>query len=182
MKKKDITIRITLSSLLIAIAYILPFFTGNIPQIGSMLCPMHLPIIICGFLCGWKYGLIAGIVTPLLRSLTIGMPNIYPSAITMALELGCYGFVSGIIFNVFKRNNKITILTIYITLISSLLMGRIVWGLGNYTLTLIDQTFNFNFNIFLAGAFINAYPGIILQLILIPPFILLFNKLDMIKK
>ena len=105
MKKKDITIRITLSSLLIAIAYILPFFTGNIPQIGSMLCPMHLPIIICGFLCGWKYGLIAGIVTPLLRSLTIGMPNIYPSAITMALELGCYGFVSGIIFNIFKRNN-----------------------------------------------------------------------------
>lgn len=182
MKNKDITIRITLSSLLIATAYILPFFTGNIPHIGSMLCPMHLPVIICGFLCGWKYGLITGIITPLFRSLTIGMPNIYPTAITMALELGCYGCISGIIFNIFKKTNKINILTIYVTLIITLILGRIVWGLSNFTLTLIDHTFSFSFKLFLAGAFINAYPGIILQLILIPPFIVLFHKLNMIKK
>lgn len=182
MKKKDITIKITISSLLIALAYILPFFTGNIPQIGNMLCPMHIPVLICGFICGWKYGLAVGIISPLLRSLTLGMPGIYPTAVTMAIELGCYGFISGIIFDIFKRNNKINILTIYITLISALIIGRIAWGFANYTLTLIDQTFNFSFEIFLAGAFINAYPGIIIQLLLIPPFILLFNKLDMLKK
>jgi thiamine transporter ThiT len=182
MKKKNITIKITLTSLFIALAYILPFFTGNIPQIGSMLCPMHLPIIICGFLCGWKYGLLAGIVTPILRSLTIGMPNIYPTAITMALELGCYGFISGFIFSIFKKHNKINILTIYISLITALILGRVIWGLSNYILTLIDHTFDFSFKLFLAGAFINAYPGIVLQLILIPPFIILFTKLDILKK
>ena len=96
MKNKEIY-SITLSSVFLAIAYVLPFLTGQVPQIGSMLCPMHLPVILCGLICGWKYGLIVGLISPLLRSLTLGMPPLFPTAIAMSVELAAYGFISGFV-------------------------------------------------------------------------------------
>lgn len=36
----------------LALCLVLPFLTGQIPQIGSALCPMHIPVLLAGFLCG----------------------------------------------------------------------------------------------------------------------------------
>ena len=97
MKKRKSLIKMTLAALFLALAYVLPFLTGQIAEIGSMLCPMHLPVLICGFVCGWPWGLAVGFIAPLLRSLTLGMPPLFPTAISMALELAAYGVTAGLI-------------------------------------------------------------------------------------
>ena len=59
MKQKTSKQRIydlILAALCMALGIVLPFFTGQIPQIGGMLLPMHLPVLLCGLLCGWQYG------------------------------------------------------------------------------------------------------------------------------
>ena len=88
-----------IAALMLAVAYVLPNFTGNIPQIGSMLLPMHLPVLLCGFLCGGFWGAGVGFVAPLLRSaLTGGFPPMFPTAVSMAFELAAYGFLSGFLY------------------------------------------------------------------------------------
>ena len=102
MKKQEI-FKITLSAIFLAMAYVLPFLTGQVPQIGSMLCPMHIPVILCGLICGWKYGLVVGLVAPIFRSLTLGMPPLFPTALAMSVELAVYGLVSGFLYQMFPK-------------------------------------------------------------------------------
>ena len=78
--------KLTYSALSLALAMVLPFLTGQIPEIGSMLCPMHLPALLCGFMCGWPWGLAVGFISPLLRSMIFGMPPVWV-AIAMAFEM-----------------------------------------------------------------------------------------------
>ena len=151
-----------------AVGLVLPFLTGQIPQIGKMLSPMHIPVLLCGFVCGWQYGLVVGFVTPLLRSVLFHMPVLFPSAVGMAFELATYGAVSGALYSLFKKKN---LAAIYITLIAAMLCGRVVWGLVSIVLYGIQGN-PFTMQAFLAGAFIKAVPGIILHLILIPAVML----------
>ena len=171
MKRKDI-IELTLSAMFIAIGLVLPFFTGQIQQIGNMLLPMHLPVMLCGLVCGWKYGLAVGLVLPLLRSLLFGMPNLFPNAVAMSFELAVYGLVIGIVFVVIKKRN---ILSIYISLIISMISGRIVWGIVMALLMGFAEN-SFTVKAFLSGALFNAIPGIIIQLILIPAIMIAIEK------
>ena len=113
--------KLTYSALYLAIALVLPFLTGQIPEIGSMLCPMHIPALLCGFVCGWPWGLAVGFVSPLLRSLLFGMPTAYTAA-AMAFELAAYGAVSGILYRIFPRRNW----SVYVTLIAAMIVGRLV--------------------------------------------------------
>ena len=95
---------LVVSALMLALAYILPNFTGNIPQIGSMLLPMHLPVILCGFLCGGPWGAAVGFVAPLMRSLILTRPVMFPTAVAMAFELAAYGFLSGFLYRRLPKN------------------------------------------------------------------------------
>ena len=81
MKTKEHIMNLTRASMFLALAYVLPFFTGQVPQIGSMLCPMHIPVLLCGFLCGAPWGLMVGFIAPILRSFVLGMPPMFPTAI-----------------------------------------------------------------------------------------------------
>ena len=114
--------KIVLAGLMIALAIILPFATGQIPQIGSMLLPMHIPVLLCGFICGWKYGLAVGFIVPLLRSMMFGMPPMM-TAIAMAFELAAYGVITGLLYKVLPGKK----VKVYISLIVAMLVGRIVW-------------------------------------------------------
>lgn len=165
------TRNLVLSALFLAIGIILPFFTGQIPQIGSMLCPMHIPIILCGFICGWQYGLAVGFITPLLRSVMFGMPPIMPTAVGMAFELAVYGVVTAILYRKLPKKN----VYLYVSLISAMAAGRVVWGLVSIMLYGLTGK-SFSFQIFLSGAFINAIPGIILQIVLIPIIMMALKK------
>ena len=95
MKTKTSPARnLVLAALFLALAFVLPMLTGHIPQVGNMLCPMHLPVLLCGFVLGGPWGLAIGFIAPLLRSVLFGMPPLFPTAISMAFELGTYGLVS----------------------------------------------------------------------------------------
>ena len=154
----------TKAAILLAAGQVLPFITGQIPQIGQMLSPMHFPVLLCGFLCGWKYGVLVGFICPLLRSVLFGMPVMFPSAVGMAFELMTYGFVTGFLS---ENLGLQSIGKIYLILIISMIAGRVVWGLAQ--IVLLGMTGSaFTFQAFLAGALINAVPAIILQLLIIP--------------
>ena len=98
MKKSNNIKSLVISAMFLALAFVMPFLTGQIPQIGSMLCPMHIPVILCGYICGAPWGLAVGIIAPLLRSAIMGMPVMFPAAISMAFELAVYGFMSGLLY------------------------------------------------------------------------------------
>ncbi len=159
--------RLTLTAMFIALGYLLPFLTGQIPQFGAMLSPMHIPALLCGFVCGWQYGLVAGAIMPLLRSATLGMPYIFPNAVAMAFELAAYGCAAGLLYRALPKH----IAFVYVTLVLSMLIGRAVWGLASAVLMMGTENV-FTTQAFLAGAFINAWPGIILHILVIPPVVL----------
>ena len=162
--KKQMTVRKTvLAALFLAIGLILPFITMEIPAVGKMLCPMDFPVLLCGYILGGPYGLIVGFITPLLRSVTFGMPVMLPNAICMAFELATYGFVAGILSEKMNRDIK----SLYVSLITAMLCGRIVWGLASAAIYALTGGI-FTWKLFLMGGFVNALPGIMIQLMLIP--------------
>ena len=162
--------RLTLSSLFLALGFVLPFFTGQIPQIGSMLLPMHIPVFLCGLLCGWQYGLGVGFVLPLLRSFVFGMPPMFPTAISMAFELATYGLVIGYVYSHAKWQ---CLKQLYIALLTSMICGRIVWALMTCVLMGLE---NVTWMMLVEGALLSAIPGIVVQLILIPMIMVSLDK------
>lgn len=170
------TKKLTLSALFIALGIVLPFFTGQIKQIGNMLLPMHIPVLLCGFVCGGPLGLIVGFIVPLFRSLLFGMPQLMPTAVAMAIELAAYGAVSGFMYSKLKGKN----FGIYLSLIVAMVAGRVLWGVASLVLYRILGNV-FTWEIFAAGAFLNAIPGILIQLILIPAIIFALEKANLLK-
>ena len=164
-------LRLTYAALFLAIAMVLPFVTGQIPQIGSMLSPMHIPALLCGFVCGWPWGLAVGFIAPPLRSLLFGMPAMFPSAAAMAFELAAYGAFAGWLRCRLPKGKPY----IYVTLILSMLLGRVVWGTARMLLAGLSGN-TFTWALFVAGAFTNAVPGIILQLVLVPVLVMVMER------
>ncbi len=175
MKKQ--TQNLTFSAMFIVIGLVLPMITGNIQYIGSMLLPMHIPVFLCGLICGWQYGLTVGAILPLLRSFLFGMPPIYPVAIAMTFELATYGAVSGLIYNHSKWQ---CVYALYRSMIIAMLAGRIVWGLAEVILLGLRGN-TFTWTAFVSGAFFNAIPGIVLQLTIIPALMVSLNKTGLVK-
>ncbi len=157
------TQKLTISAFFLALGMVLPFLTGQIPQIGSMLSPMHFPVLICALLIDWKYSAAIGFISPLLRSLIFGMPPLFPVATAMAFEMATYGLVASLIYFSGKKST----VRLYISLISAMVAGRIVWGAVQFVL-LSTTGGSFTFQMFLSGALLSAIPGIIAQLILVP--------------
>lgn len=174
MKKKSIR-SMVLAAMCVAVGLFLPFLIGQIPEIGSRLSPMHIPILLCGFMCGWQYGLIAGFITPILRSLLFGMPPMIPMAVSMAFELAAYGLITGILYRALPKKPAF----VYVTLILSMLLGRVVWGVAS--MIIYGATGGaFTFAAFIAGGFTNAIPGIILHIAIIPPIVMALKKAQVI--
>lgn len=169
--KEAKTTKLVISGALTALGMILPFFTGQIPEIGSRLSPLHLPVLICGFVCGWQYGLAVGFILPVLRSLTFGMPPLMPAASAMAAEMAAYGAVTGLLYEKLPKKNS----SVYIALTAAMLCGRAAWGLASMVLYgVLGRAFTFQ--MFLAGAFIKAVPAIIIQLVLVPLIVIALKK------
>lgn len=167
---------LTFAAMLLAIGLVLPFLTGHIPEIGGMLLPLHLPVLLCGLICGWKYGLAVGVILPIMRSMIFAMPPMYPNAVVYAFELATYGFVIGILYEKAKWQ---CIRSLYRCMIAAMLAGRIVWGIAKaVTMGLAGKSFTLA--AFIAGGFTEAIPGIILQLLLIPAIMLLLDKTHLV--
>ena len=176
--------KIALFAMFLALCWLLPLLTGQIKEIGNMLCPMHIPVLLCGFILKEKYGTLLGLIAPLTRSLLFGMPPLYPTALCMSIELAIYGFVSGFLFKIFVKKfdfDKNLIFGIYLSLIIAMLLGRIAWGFTSFIIGLIQQS-SFTFKAFITYSLINAWPGILIQLILIPLLIFTLCKSKQLQK
>ena len=163
MKNSQIK-NMVLTAMFLALGLVLPFLTGQIPQFGSMLLPMHIPVFLCGLICSWKHGLVIGFVLPLMRSAIFHMPVMYPTAVAMAFELATYGLVVGYVYG--KSKYK-CIKALYKSMIPAMIIGRVVWGVAQVILLGVGGN-SFTMSAFISGAFLNAIPGIILQWVLIP--------------
>lgn len=170
MQKKSVA-RLVVAAMCLALCLVLPFLTGQIREIGSMLCPMHLPVLLCGFLCGWPWGLAVGAVAPLLRSALFVMPPLFPIAVSMAAELAVYGLVTGLLSARLPKKLGWT----YVSLIAAMLLGRVAWGLVRLLLAGLSGG-AFTWAMFLSGALTTAIPGIIVQLILVPVIVTTVQK------
>lgn len=172
MKKTNVK-TLVLAALFLALALVLPFLTGQIPEIGSMLCPMHIPALLCGYFCGWPWGLTVGLIAPVLRSLLFGMPPMFPVAICMAFELATYGAVSGLLYSKLPRIKA----SIFVSLLVAMVAGRLVWGAARFLCAGLDISV-FGLSAFWAGAITTAIPGIIVQLVLIPVLVMALEKFN----
>lgn len=171
------TKKLTLSALFMALGLVLPLFTGQLKALGNAFLPMHLPVLLCGLIVGPWHGLVVGLMLPILRHFTFGMPPLYPTAISMAFELATYGFVVGFVY---QNSRWKCIIALYESLIIAMITGRIVWGIVQMILLGVNgQTFTFQ--MFIAGAFLNAIPGIVFQLIFIPALMLSLHKTGLVK-
>ena len=166
--------RMVYAALSLALCMVLPFLTGQIPEIGSMLSPMHIPVLLAGFLCGPWWAMAVGIIAPLLRHLWLGMPPLV-TAIAMCFELAAYGLVSGLLYAKLPKRNS----SIYIALVCAMLFGRILWGIVMVVLSGVTGS-PFTWAAFMAGAFLNAIPGIIVHILLIPVIVMALKKAKII--
>lgn len=167
---------LALAAMFMALGIVLPFFTGQIPQIGGMLLPMHLPVLLCGLICGWQYGGLVGFVLPLLRMTMFGMPPLL-TAVAMAFELAAYGGIVGFLYS---RSKWQCVVALYRSLITAMVAGRIIWGIVRVMMTGVAGQ-AFTWQIFMAGAFLNAIPGIILQLVFIPALMVALDRTGMVR-
>ena len=163
--------QLVLAALFLALALVLPLLTGQVPKVGNMLCPMHFPVLLCGFVLGGPWGLAVGFAAPLLRSVLFGMPPMFPVAISMAFELATYGLVSGLLRHRAKHNLP----ALYAVLLAAMVSGRIVWGIVRFVLAGLTGG-SFPSSAFLSGALFTAVPGIVAQLVLIPLLLTALQK------
>lgn len=163
--------QLVLAAMLLALAMILPFFTGQIPQVGNMLCPMHIPVLLCGFFCGPWYGCTIGLVAPVLRFMLFGMPPIFPTGVAMCFELAVYGLVSGILYRRLSKKPW----NVYLSLLAAMLAGRVMWGIVQVVIWGLGKS-QFGWAAFISGAFTTAIPGIILQIVVIPILVIAVKR------
>lgn len=162
--------QLVMAALCAALGVVLPIALHSIPNAGSVLLPMHIPVLLCGLVCGPVYGLACGIVTPLLSSLITGMP---PAAVlpSMLCELAAYGLAAGLLTKVIHTGRRAV--DLYVQLVGAMLLGRVVYGIMN---ALVFSAGSYSFSAFVTTAFVTALPGIAIQLVLLPAVVLLLER------
>lgn len=166
---------LALSAMFLALGIVLPFLTGQIPKVGNMLLPMHIPVFLCGLICSWQYGALVGFVTPLLRFSLFGAPPM-PLCVAMAFELAAYGLLAGFFYG--RSKWKCTV-SLYRSLLIAMVGGRVVWAAARMVLMGAGKL-PFGWEAFLSGAFFTAIPGILLQLILIPAIMVALGRAKLV--
>ena len=174
MYKIPYTKKSVITAACIAMCAVLPMIFHAIPNAGNIWLPMHIPVLLCGLLCGWKFGLLCGVAGPFISSILTQMP---PAAYlpSMILELAAYGGISGALSDIIHTGNNLADLEI--SLILSMIGGRLIYGVAN---SLIFHFGNYSLKVWLTSAFLTAIPGIILQLFLIPTVIIALQRADLI--
>jgi len=174
MKEMSVAKKSIFTAVCLALCVVLPQAFHAIPNAGSIYLPMHIPIILCGLICGWQYGLFCGLAGPALSTFFTGMP---PVAVLppMILECAVYGLICGLMMLVIRTKN--IYVDLYASLIIAMLSGRIVAGLAR---ALIFSRGNITMATWTTSYFITSLPGIIIQLLLIPSIIFALMKARLI--
>jgi hypothetical protein len=89
----------------------------------------------------------------------------------MAFELATYGGIAGLMHKILPKKKPY----IYCSLLTAMILGRIVWGVAMFVCIGISGGY-FTINAFLVGAFTNAIPGIMIQIVLIPILVMILDN------
>lgn len=174
MKKMSVVKKSIITGVCLALCVVLPQAFHAVPNAGSIYLPMHIPVLLCGLICGWSYGLLCGLVGPALSTLFTGMPLVayLPS---MLVELGIYGLMSGFMMQIIKTKKSYA--DLYISLAIAMLTGRIIAGIAK---ALIFAPGKITMAAWVTSYFVTSLPGIIIQLILIPVIVFALMKARLI--
>lgn len=174
MQKMSNVKRSIITAVCIALCYVIPLMFHGIQNAGSIFCPMHIPVFICGLICGWQYGLLCGIAGPALSSALSGMP---PVAIlpSMMVELAAYGTAAGLMMKLVRT--KSTYADLYISLIVAIVCGRVLAGLAK---ALIFARGSYSMSAWIAGSVVTSWPGTVIQLVFIPTIVFALMKSHLI--
>ena len=145
--KKNVK-KITVGGLLIALALVLPmaFHLTGVPQPGQVF---------------------VGLFSPIISSVLTGMPAVGRLPFMM-IELAVYGLVSGLMYNTFKFNKKK--MGTYISLLTAMLCGRIVYAISLFVAVNL-MGIQCGGPIAAVTATVSGVPGIIIQVLIIPPVV-----------
>ncbi|MBQ8655314.1 MAG: ECF transporter S component [Clostridia bacterium] len=175
MRRMDLH-RMVITAVLLAVGMVLPFLTGQIPALGQLISPLHIPALICGLTCGPVWGALLGAVLPLLRSAVFGMPPLMPTGLAMAFELATYGLVSGLLYPVMLRLLRGRRLGgMLAALIIAMAAGRIVGGAAQAVILGFSGK-TYSFSAFIAAYFTGTLAGAAIHLIVIPVIVLALEK------
>lgn len=165
--------KLTLTSVCAALCVVLPIAFHSIPNAGTIFLPMHIPVLICGMICGWPYGLVCGLMGPLLSSAITGMPPVAMLP-AMMVECGAYGAVSGLVLKVLRTGK--TYGDLYIALVVAMIAGRVISGIAK---ALIFSP-GLAMSAWVASSFVTALPGIVIQLVFLPGVVAMLMKAKVI--
>ena len=165
--------RLTLAAVCVALCVVLPIAFHSIPDAGSVFLPMHIPVLICGMICGWPHGLLCGFMGPFLSSVLTGMPPVAYLP-PMMIECGVYGLVSGLILKYVRTKN--TYADLYIALVTAMIAGRVVSGIAKALIF----TPGMALSAWVTASFVTALPGISVQLIMLPTLVVALNRAGLV--
>jgi len=156
--------RVTWGALMISLGLLFPVAFHTV-GLGKAFLPMHVPVLLCGFLTDPATGLLVGVLTPLLSALLTGMPLLAPPvAQAMMVELGIYGFLAAVLHRRYA-------VRIYPALLVTMFAGRLVYGVlgvlffGLVGLARIPVLYP------VSAGLVASVPGLLLQLVIVPPVV-----------
>jgi len=173
------TKKYVITAMCITLCSVLPLVLHVIPGAGNTLLPMHIPVLLCGLIVGWYFGVLAGLFGPMLSSFTTGMP-IMAYVPVMMVELAVYGAVTGIIIRIVRTKN--IYVNIYLSLIPAMIIGRVFGAIARVVLYVPVAADTTVLAWFTYSYFISSSPGIVIQLILIPVIVIALEKSNLVRK
>ena len=175
MNKMSHIKRLSITALCIALCYVLPIAFHAV-GLGSILSPMHIPVLLCGLLCGGWYGLLCGIIGPVVSSLVGGMPQ-FPMLVRMVPELCVYGLACGLSMKYIRTGSVAG--DVYISMGISMLAGRIVGGIATAIFYAVTSGV-YSIALWATGYFVESLPGIVAHLIFVPLLVITLEKAKLI--
>lgn len=144
---------------------------------GQTFLPMHIPVLIAGLLVSPYCGMTVGILSPFLSCILTEMPT-FAKMPFMCIELAVYGLSAGLFTRLFSGIIKNKTVSVYVSLISAQIMGRIANLCCTYiAVNLLGVTAK-GVSVKLALMSIPAgFVGILIQLVFIPPVVRILSKL-----
>ena len=180
IRKNRTLAALTMSGALLAIGLVLPFVTGQIPAVATIISPLHIPALIGGFVLGPVWGMVLGAILPLVRSVLFGLPAFPTAALPMVFELAAYGLFCGLLDPLFRRIFGTKRLPALITAqLAAMLLGRIVGGAAKallLTFGIIGAKAPFTLAVFFTSYFISTAPGALIHLVLVPAVVTALEK------
>ena len=174
MNKMTTVKKSIITAVCIALCVVLPQAFHAIPNAGSIYLPMHIPVLLCGLICGWQYGLLCGLVGPLFSSLITGMP---PMAYLppMMVECAVYGLIAGLMMKLVHTSKVYA--DLYISLVVAMFAGRVIAGIAKALIFMPGQV---GIAMWTTSYFVTALPGIVIQLAVLPTLVFALMKARLI--